>query len=82
MTTAAIPFWWSRITRDIQPKCDECFPCKMAGKNIKPQLPMTETNYLPPEAKTNQEIQLDFIGPIRFKHRGFYILLSIDRYSR
>ena len=41
----------------------------MAGKNIKPQLPMTEINCLPPVEKTKQEIQLD-------------ILLSIDRYSR
>ena len=43
---------------------------------------MTEIIYLPPAEKTYQEIQLDFIGPIRFKHRRFYILLSIDRYSR
>ena len=43
---------------------------------------MTEINYLPPAEKTNQEIQLDFIGPIRFKHRKFYKLLSRDRYSR
>ena len=82
MTAAAKPFWWPQLIRDIQQKCDECIPCKMAGKNIKPQLPMTEINYLPPAEKTNQEIQLDFIGPIRFKHRRFYILLSIDRYSR
>ena len=54
----------------------------MAGENIKPQLPMTEDNYLPPAENTNQEIQLDFIGPIRFKHRRFYILISIDRHSR
>ena len=82
MTAAAKPFWWPRLVRDIQQKGDECIPCKMAGKNIKPQLPMTEINYLPPAEKTNQEIQLDFIGPIRFKHRRFYILISIDRYSR
>ena len=67
MTPAAKPFWWPRMTREIQQKCDECIPCKMAGKNIKPQLPMTEINYLPPVEKTNQEIQFDFIGPIRFK---------------
>ena len=54
----------------------------MAGKNIKPQLPMTEMNYLPPAEKNNQEIQLDFIVKIRFKHRRFFILISIDRYSR
>ena len=39
---------------------------------------MTEINYLPPAEKPNQEIQLE----IRFKHRRFYILISIDRYSR
>ena len=43
---------------------------------------MTEINYLPPVEKPNEEIQLDLIGPIRFKHRRFYILISIDRYSR
>ena len=71
MTTAAKPFWWPRMTRENQQKCDECIPCKMAGKNIKPQLPLTEINYLPLVEKRNQEIQLDFIGPIRFKHRRF-----------
>ena len=32
-TVAAKPFWWPRQVRDIQQKCDECIPCKMAGKN-------------------------------------------------
>ena len=44
MTAAAKPFWWPRLVRDIQQKCDECIPCKMAGKNFEPQLPMTEIN--------------------------------------
>ena len=79
MTAAAKPCWWPRLVRDIQQKCDECIPCKMASKNIKPQSPMTEINYLPPAEKTNQEIQLDFLEPIRFKHRRCYILPSIDR---
>ena len=82
MSAAARPFWWPKITKDIQTKCDECIPCRMTGKSIKPQIPMTEINYLPPVEKPNQEIQLDFIGPIRFKHRRFYILVSIDRFSR
>ena len=43
---------------------------------------MSEINYLPPTDKQNEEIQLDFIGPIRFKQRRFFILISIDRYSR
>ena len=56
MTAAAKPFWWPQITRDIQQTRDECLPCKMAGRNIKPQLPMTEINYSPPVEKTNQQI--------------------------
>ena len=32
--------------------------------------------------KPSEEIQLDFIGSTRFKHRRFYILISIDQYSR
>ena len=51
MTAAAKPFWWPRLVRDIQQKCDECILCKMAGKNIKPQLPITEINYLAPAEK-------------------------------
>ena len=82
MNHAARLFWWPKLTKDIQSKCNECITCKMSSKSIKPQLPMTEINYLPPAEKPNQEIQLDFIGPIRFKHRRLYILISIDRYSR
>ena len=29
----------------------------------------------------NEEIQLDFIGPITENNRVFYILLSMDRFS-
>ena len=54
----------------------------MTGKSIEPQVPMSEMNYLPPTDKPNEEIQLDFIGPIRFKQRRFFISISIDRYSR
>ena len=82
MTHAAKPFSWPKLNKDIQTKCNECIPCKMSGKSLKLQIPMTEINYLPPVEKPNEEIQLDFIGPIRFKHRRFYILISIDRYSR
>ena len=82
MNHAALLFWWPKLTKDIQSKCNECNSCKMSGKSIKPQLPMTEIIYLPPAEKPIQEIQLDLFGPLRFKHRRFYILISIDRYSR
>ena len=67
MNHAARLFWWPKLTKDIQSNCNECIPCKMSGKSIKPQLPIAEINYLPPAETPNQKIQLDFIGPIRFK---------------
>ena len=36
---------------------------------------------MPPVNSPNEEIQLDFIGPITENHRRFHILLSIDRFS-
>ena len=82
MTIAAKHFWWLKLTESIQRKCDSCIPCKLSGKNLKPNLPKTEQNHLPPLDSPNEEIQLDFIGPITQENRSFYILLSIDRYSK
>ena len=53
----------------------------MSGKSIKPNIPSAEKNSLPPVNSPNEEIQLNFIGPITDNHRRFYVLLSIDRYS-
>ena len=82
MPSAAKLFLWSKLQKDTQQKCEECILCRMAGKSITAQIRVTEINYLPPDKKPNQEIQLDFTGPIRFKHRRFYLLNSKDRYSR
>ena len=82
MTLAARHFWWPRMTKAIQKKCEACLPCKMSGKNIRPNVPSTEKNSLLPLNIPNEEIQLDFIGPITERNRRFYILLSMDRYSK
>ena len=76
MNHAARPIWWPKLVNDTQAKCNKCIPCKMSGKCIKPQFSMTVINYLSPVEKPNQEIQLDLIGPIRYKHRKFYILFD------
>ena len=82
MTLSAKHFWWPKLTEAIQRKCDSCIPCKLSGKNLKPNIPKTEQNSLPPLSAPNEEIQLDFIGPITDQNRRFYILLSMDRYSK
>ena len=62
MTLSAKHFWWPKLTEAIQRKCDNCIPCKLSGKSIKPNIPKTEQNSLPPLSAPNEEIQLDFIG--------------------
>ena len=81
MSAAAKLFWRPKLTKEIQAENDECIPCKMAGKSIKPQILMSEINYLQPTKESNREILLDFIGPIRFEQRQFFILISIYHYS-
>ena len=82
MSMAARHFWWPKLTEAIQKKCDGCVPCKMSGKSIKPNISSTEVSQLPTVNKPNEEIQMDFIGPISEKNQKFYILLSMDRFSK
>ena len=82
MSLAARHFWWPKMTDAIQKKCETCIPCKMSGKSIKPNILYTEKNNLPPLNSPNGKIQLDFVGPITESNRRFYILLSMDRFSK
>ena len=82
MSIAARHFNWPRIIEAIQKTGDNCVPCKMSGKHIKPKIPSTEKIQLPPISKPNEEIQLNFIGPITKKNHRFCILLSIDQFSK
>ena len=70
--------------RDIQEKAGACPSCRAAGKNIITQIPSTKKNRLEYLTEPNQEIQLDFAGPIRSKTRGdaVYFLVAIDRFSK
>ena len=53
LSHAAKPIWWPKMSNEIQQKLDDCIPCKMTGKDIKFQLPMTEVIYLLPIRKSN-----------------------------
>ena len=76
-------FWWPGIQREKQEKAESCPSCRAAGKNIITQIPSTEKNSLEILTEPNQEIQLDFAGPIKSKTRGdVYILVAIDRFSK
>ena len=83
MEQLAEAFWWPGLNRDVHEKAETCPSCRAAGKNIITQIPSTEKNNLEILTEPNQEIQLDFAGPIKSKSRGdVYILVAVDRFSK
>ena len=83
MDKSAEAFWWPGLNRDIREKAENCPSCRVAGKNLKTQIPLTEINRLELLTEPGQEIHLDFAGPIQSKSRGdIYILVAIDRFSK
>ena len=83
MEKLAEAFWWPGMNREIHEKADSCPSCRAAGKSLITQIPSTEKNNLDILTEPNQEIQLDFAGPIKSRTRGdVYILVAIDRFSK
>ena len=79
MDKAAEAFLWPGMYSEIQEKSENCQSCGATGKNLRTQIPSTEMNRLELLTEPNQEIQLDFAGPIKSKTRGdVYILVAVD----
>ena len=75
--------WFPRIHREIVRLTQNCQPCIKIGKNFKPIIPTRKISQFPPLQEPNEEVQLDFAGPIMDEHhKDSYILASVDRYSR
>ena len=76
--------WWPHIHSDITLKAQGCQHCIDKGKNLKVLISKINLGLLPPLVEPNQEIQLDFAGPIPFKEntQNNYILVTVDRLSR
>ena len=76
-------FWFPRIHREIVTLTQNCQPCIKIGKNLKPIIPKNKISLLPPLTEPNEEVQLDFAGPIvNEQNKESHILASVDRYSR
>ena len=83
MDQSAEAFRWPGLHREIREKSENCTSCRASGKNLKTQLPATERDKLDILFEPNQEIQLDFAGPIKSKTRGnVYILVAVDHFSK
>ena len=83
MDQSSTAFWWPGLHREIREKAENCPCCRASGKNLTTQLPSTEKNNPENLSEPNQEIHLDFAGPIKSKTRGdVYILVAVDRFSK
>ena len=75
--------WWPYMHRKILAKTSDCVPCTDIGKNLKPIIP--KSKWYPHKAcqEPNEEIQIDFGGPIlKDQNKDIYFLTCIDRYSK
>ena len=75
--------WWPYMHRELIVKATECKSCTVIDKNLKSIIPAKLFNPHIPCVEPNQEIQIDFGGPI-FDEKGdeIYFLAAIDRFSK
>ena len=75
--------FWSCMHREILNKAAQCKPCTDIGKNLKPVVPASKWKPLPQCTEPNEEIQIDFGGPItNEKDQDVYFFACIDRFSK
>ena len=77
--------WFPQIHRTIALRAENCRQCLDQGKNLKPIIPKSKLGQLPKLSQPNEEIQLDFAGPIvdrKNPNNEHYILAAVDRFSR
>ena len=69
--------------REILNKAAQCKPCTDIGKNLKPVVPAFEWKLLLQCTEPNEEIQVDFGGPItNEKDQDISFLACTDRFSK
>ena len=83
MMNASEYIWWPFLNRQIVNVCEKCPECTLFGKNIKTLTTYNSAKPLPPLSAPNQEVQLDFAGPLIDDKKGkIHILVAIDRFSK
>ena len=60
--------WFPCIHRSLTSKAQACDECTKQGKNLKPIIPKQDLGKLPKLSEPNEELQMDFAGPIPFRN--------------
>ena len=76
--------WFPCIHRTLTSNAQACEECTKPGKNLKPLMSKKHLGKLPTLEEPNEELQMDLAGPIPFRNHvdNYYILVTVDRYSR
>ena len=83
MMAASEYLWWPIMNRQIIDTCEKCRECTLFGKNLKPASTFFTAQPLLVLSGPNQELQLDFAGPILDdKGTKIFLLVAIDRFSK
>ena len=64
MKALAENIWWPHLYREIYHHGKSCIQCIMAGKNLKVLLGTNNTEKIPNLTEPNEEVDLDFAGPL------------------
>ena len=83
MLEAAKHVWYPYLHRDIVATAQNCKNCRDKGKNLKTISGKKHYTTLDAVVEPNEEIQLDFTGPLPDENdKEVYILVGVDRFSR
>ena len=75
--------WWPYMHKEILAKTSDCVPCTENCKNLKPIIPKSKWHPYKLCQEPNEEIQIDFGGPIfNEKDEEIYFLTCIDNFSK
>ena len=75
--------WFPHIHRSIVQMAQNCKHCTEQGKNLKPILGKQISFQMEPVVEPNEEVQLDFAGPLPDElNRYAYILVAIDKWLK
>ena len=75
--------FWPYMHREILNKAAQCKSCTEIGKNLKPVVPASKWKPLLNCSEPNEEIQIDFGGPItNEKDQDIHFLACIDPFSK
>ena len=74
---------WPYMHKEILAKTSDCVPCTDIGKNLKSIIPKSKWHLHRACQEPNEEIQIDFKGPIKNdQNKDIYFLTCIDCYSK